>query len=190
MRLEGERIYLDMLTRADCRALFEQTEFDPDALVEPPCIGFGPERADEWYDDIQRRQCDTHVRLGIFVRAQDGGRGELVGDVALQDINWRDRSCSVGMGMARLSDRGQGYGAEALRLMLGYGFDALGLERIEARTLDVNARARRLLERTGFVCEGRERAAVYLGGARRDRLLYGMLRAEWAQVKLERAGGR
>lgn len=68
--------------------------------------------------------------------------------------------------MPRPSDRGRGYGAEALRLMLGYGFDALGLERIEARTLDVNARARRLLERTGFVREGGERAAAYLGGAR------------------------
>ena len=74
--------------------------------------------------------------------------------------------------------------------MLGYGFDALGLERIEARALDVNKRAQRLLERVGFVCEGCERAAVYLGGARRDRLMYGMLRDEWAQVKLECAGGR
>ena len=190
MRLTGERVYLDMLTREDCRRICELTEFDPDALVEQPCIGFGPERADDWYADIQRRQCDTHVRLGIYVRADDGVRGELVGDVALQDINWRDRRCSVGIGMARLSDRGRGYGTEALKLMLGYGFDALGLERIEARTLDVNKRAQRLLERVGFVREGCERAAVYLGGARRDRLMYGMLRDEWAQVKLECAGGR
>ena len=59
MRLTGKRVYLDMLTREDCRRICELTEFDPDALVEQPCIGFGPERADDWYADIQRRQCDT-----------------------------------------------------------------------------------------------------------------------------------
>ena len=176
--LSGERVYLSALEREDCRRLWKDTEYDFAHPWEPLMVGLSDEKADEWFEDIQKAQGSTACRLGIFLPD-----GTPVGDAALQDIDWKNRSCSVGIGIARIENRGRGYGGEALRLLLSYGFDHLGLERITANTLRENAPARRSLERGGFVLEGVEREAVYLGGRRHDRCLYAVLRADWARGK-------
>ena len=176
MKLQGDRIYLATLTREDCFALWEDFEYDFACPAEELRIGHAPEKAFDWYNEIQRLQGDRHVRLGIF--KQDGS---VIGDIALQDIDRVNRCCSIGMGMAKLENRGQGYGQEAVRLMLAYGFDHLGMERITANTLDINIGARKSLEKCGFVPEGRERRAVYLGGVMHDRLCYAILREEFRE---------
>lgn len=45
---------------------------------------------------------------------------------------------------------GQGYGAEAARAAAAYGFEFLGLERIEAGVFKGNTASRRILARLGF----------------------------------------
>lgn len=176
MKLHGERIDLAMLTREDCRALWENFEYDFSCPAEEFRIGHAPEKADGWYDEIQRLQGEQNVRLGIFLHD-----GTVIGDVALQDIDRVNRCCSIGMGMAKLEHRGCGYGQEAVNLMLAYGFDHLGMERITANTLDINIGAQKSLEKCGFVLEGRERRAVYLGGVMHDRLNYAILREEFSE---------
>ena len=142
-------------------------------------MGLSPEKADDWFEEIQRDQGGRHVRLGIFLN--DGGR--VIGDVALQDIDWQNRSCSVGIGIARRADRGKGYGKEAVALILNYGFRYLGLERIWAATTDLNAAARQSLLHSGFTLEGTERHARWICGAYRDRLIFGKLRGEWGEKR-------
>ena len=171
-----------MLTREDCAALWEDFEYDFSCPAEEFRIGHAPEKAHTWYDEIQRLQGERHVRLGIF--KNDGG---VIGDVALQDIDRVNRCCSIGMGMAKLENRGKGYGQEAVRLMLAYGFDHLGMERITADTLDINIGAQISLEKCGFVCEGRERRAVYLGGVMHDRVDYAILKEEFAAIRPDRS---
>ena len=92
MKLQGERIYLATLSREDCYALWENFEYDFSCPAEELRIGHAPEKAYQWYDEIQRLQGEQNVRLGIFL--QDG---TVIGDVALQDIDRVNRCCSVGM---------------------------------------------------------------------------------------------
>ena len=66
MKLMGKNIYLDTLEREDCRALWQATEWDIDNLTEEPGLGLSAEKADEWFEEIQRLQRDRHIRLGIF----------------------------------------------------------------------------------------------------------------------------
>ena len=178
VRLQGERIYLAALERKDCRKLYEDFEYDFDHPAEPLYIGDSLEKSDEWFDEIQKLQGKQNVRLGIFLND-----GTVIGDIALQGIDEKNRSCSVGMGMAKLESRNKGYGKQALRLLLGYGFGNLGMERITASTLEINLSAQKSLEGSGFLLEGRERKAVYFGGKRHDRLNYGILAEEYAQPK-------
>ena len=63
--------------------------------------------------------------------------------------------------------------------MLRHAFRDLGLERVSANTLERNLAARRSLERSGFVLEGIERKAIYLGGQKYDRLHYAVLKEEY-----------
>ena len=173
-RLIGKDLFLGALTREDCRTLWEQTEYDFEHPTEPPSIGLSPENADRWFEEIQRDQGKRHVRLGIFLND-----GRIIGDAALQDLDFRNRSCSVGMGIARASDRGKGYGKQALSLLLNYGFRILGFERIWAATSGLNVGAQQSLLHSGFTPEGCERHALWLNGRYHDRLIYGMLREEW-----------
>lgn len=175
-RLTGQDVYLATLERADCRRLWEMDACDLDHPTETPNLGHSAEKADAWFDDIQKHQGQRHVRLGVFLHD-----GTVVGDVALQDIDWGNRVCSLGMGFARREDRGRGYGSQAARLMLDYGFRLLGLERITANTLAPNRAAQRSLEKLGMRLEGVERRAVLLCGERVDRLNYGLLREEFLQ---------
>jgi len=183
MKLQGKNVYLAMLAREDCYALWENYEYDESCPAEELRIGHSPEKAYQWYDEIQQLQGERNVRLGIFLND-----GSVIGDIALQDMDRVNRCCSVGMGIAKLEHRGRGYGQEAVRLMLDYGFTRLGMERITANTLDLNTGARRSLERCGFVLEGRERRAVYLNGEMHDRLCYAILREEFMAQRCREAG--
>lgn len=174
MRLQGEDIYLALLEREDCRTLWNDFEYDFDNPTEEFHIGHSDEKAMDWFEEIQKLQGNRNVRLGIFL-----SNGKVIGDVALQDIDRVNRKCSVGIGIAKIENRSKGYGKQALKLMLHYGFEYLGLERITANTLDVNIGAQKSLEKCGFVLEGRERKAVYFNAKMHDRLNYAVLREEY-----------
>jgi ribosomal-protein-alanine N-acetyltransferase len=75
--------------------------------------------------------------------------------------------------------RGQGYATEAARALMDYGFNSLGLHRIQADTSTDNPAAWRVMERLGMRREGMLRGAVYEGGKWVDRYVYGVLADEW-----------
>ena len=174
MKLQEKDIYLTTLSREDCKTLWNDFEYDFDNPTEELNLGHSDEKAEGWFDEIQKLQGNRHIRLGIFKND-----GTVIGDVALQDIDRVNRNCSVGMGMAKIENRSKGYGTQAVMLMLNYGFRYLGLERITANTLDLNIGAQKLLDKCGFVLEGRERKSVYLNSEMHDRLNYAILKEEF-----------
>lgn len=174
LRLLGKQVYLSVLEREHCKTLYDDFEYDFNLNAEPLNIGHSIEKADEWYADIQKRQGNDNIRLGIFLTD-----GTVIGDVALQGINWKNRVCDIGLGIAKIKNRGKGYGKEAVKLLLDYAFYNLGLERIEANTLEQNIPAQKSLEGLGFILEGRQRKAVYMAGKKYDRLNYAILAEEY-----------
>lgn len=173
-KLCSNNIYLATLEKEHCRRIWDDFEYDFEAITEPLNIGHSSSKADLWFDEIQRDQGNKHIRLGIFLLD-----GTVIGDVALQDVDWKNRSCSIGLGISKMEYRSKGYGTEAVRIIIQYGFNNLGLERITANTLEQNIGAQRSLEKIGFIIEGRERKAVYFAGRKWDRLNYSLLREEY-----------
>lgn len=171
IELCGEKVCLHTLEREHCRVLWEAYEPTEPLPTAPLTAGLSVEGADKWFDEIQANQGREQVYLGIFTCD-----GTLIGDIQLAQIDWRHRTASLGLGIARAADRQHGYGTGATLTLVRYGFDHLNLYRIAARTLAFNTGMQRVLEKCGFVLEGRERQAVYIGGQRWDRLIYGLLR--------------
>jgi len=175
IKLQGKDLYLAALERKDCKKIFEDNEYDFDKPFETTLFGGSVENSDEWFDEIQRLlKSDVNIRLGIFLND-----GTVIGDVALQDIDRVNRSCSVGIGMTKAENCKKGYGTQALRLILEYGFYNQGIERITARTMELNVPAQKMLEKLGFVFEGRERKATYFCGNKYDNLNYSLLVDEY-----------
>jgi RimJ/RimL family protein N-acetyltransferase len=133
-------------------------------------------------DPVNREQerdfFETVVCEGEGVHLLVCAGDERVGMVGLNDPDHRAGRAELGYWIAP-DHQEQGYGTEAARLLVGHGFDQLGLHRIEARAFAFNEASRRLLERLGFTEEGVHRDATFVDGTHRDTHWYGLLEGEW-----------
>ena len=66
--------------------------------------------------------------------------------------------------------------SEAVDKFTRCAFGAFDLERIYAEPFATNRASARILEKAGFVCEGRLRASIFKDGKRLDSFLYAQVR--------------
>lgn len=111
------------------------------------------------------------------IRTRDDDR--LVGRASLKHIDHAMGNGLVSVIIGNARDRNRGYGTGALRLLLRYAFDELGLFRLGAEAFEYHTGALRWLERAGFTLEVRQRQALYRAGKYWDILSFGILRDEW-----------
>ena len=76
---------------------------------------------------------------------------------------------------------GQGYGTEAMQLLLEHAFNTLNLNRVDLHVYDDNQRAIEMYKRVGFVEEGRLRDYHFREGKYFDTLIMSILRDEWIE---------
>ena len=81
--------------------------------------------------------------------------------------------------------QGEGYGKEALKLLVDYVFRAYETPTVKAKAFDYNEASQGLLESLGFELEGRLRMDAFVDGEYRDGLMYGILREEWEEREFE-----
>lgn len=103
----------------------------------------------------------------------------LIGFVALFGIEWNNQCGKMAIGIGDPKHRGKGYGTDALRLILRYGFCELNLHRIGLDVISYNGRAIRAYQKAGFQVEGTMREAVQRDGHKYDRILMSILRNEY-----------
>ncbi len=104
----------------------------------------------------------------------------FIGFTALYRIEWNNRSARLAIGIGEDKDRGQGYGSDALALIIRYGFHELNLNRIALEVIEYNEAARRAYLKAGFREEGRQRSAVLRDGTHYDLISMSILAEEWA----------
>jgi RimJ/RimL family protein N-acetyltransferase len=74
--------------------------------------------------------------------------------------------------------QGKGYGTLAVQQILKYGFEKLGMQKIEAKIFLGNIASRRIFEKCGFQLEGTIRRAEMKRGKLVDEWLFGILKEE------------
>lgn len=99
------------------------------------------------------KSMESHRHSKHFVIVEEA-TGLPVGLTELDHIAWRSGDAELRIIIAEQAYRGLGYGKEAVRLLLTYGFDALGLTRIYLRVHDDNVPAIRVYHKNGFKKEG------------------------------------
>ncbi len=85
----------------------------------------------------------------------------------------------IGFGISDINSRKQGFGNEAVGLLIDYLFSSFTTERLTAFTDVENIPAKKLLEKSGFQPEGVLRKSYYRDGRWQDMAIYGLLREEW-----------
>jgi [ribosomal protein S5]-alanine N-acetyltransferase len=104
--------------------------------------------------------------------------GQLVGAIGLMSIKLDHRRAELGYWIA-VDQWNKGYATEAGRSILGFGFDTLGLHRIEARHFQRNPASGRVMLKLGMQHEGVERDWAIRWGKFESGAVYSILETEW-----------
>ena len=135
-----------------------------------------PDSAKKIRSRLERDESDPDtIVFGLQTLTED----QLIGFVALDGIDWQQQNSFLGIGIGESELWGKGYGTEAMRLILRYAFDILGLERVTLDVFEYNERAYRSYLNVGFVEEGRLRQYLNRDGRRWDLIYMGILCEEW-----------
>ena len=109
---------------------------------------------------------------------EDGDKLRRIGQVNVMDADYKRPE--LGYWLVPVV-HGEGYGKEAVSLVLDYIFREYDTPAVGAEAYDFNDASRSLLESLGFVEEGRRRKYMFVKGKHRDMVQYGLLREEWRE---------
>jgi RimJ/RimL family protein N-acetyltransferase len=112
----------------------------------------------------------------------------LIGHLGLWGARPKDRCATLGIALGR-EYIGRGYGTDAMRVIVDYGFREMGLHRIQLAVAPFNHAGIRAYEKAGFVEEGRHRESVLHDGRWYDEVLMSVLDHEWAARRSSADGG-
>jgi len=125
---------------------------------------------------IRRYQREIRNGTGypFFIFSPDGET--LLGGLTLSQVQRGvTQSAILGYWMSA-AHAGKGLMGAAVRAVIGFSFDTLHLNRLEAACLPHNEASIRLLEKVGFQREGYARKYLCIDGRWQDHLLYGLIR--------------
>jgi RimJ/RimL family protein N-acetyltransferase len=175
--LRGERVGLRARQESDVAVLQAELYADVAAwnrAARDPWRPVSPGSDDEPY----RVRPSSEKATGFSVT--ELASGELIGVCTLWGIDQHNRVAHLGMNL-RPAFRGKGLGTDVVRTLCRYGFETLGLQRLQVDTLADNAAMIGAAERAGFVVEGTLRRACWMNGEFADELILGLLAREWSK---------
>ena len=152
-KLVGERIYLSPRNNEDV------------------------EKFTEWLNDFDIT--DYLGRSDTVFAIIDLEKDEMIGSIALEGINHTNRVATLGIFIGNKQYWNKGYGTEAIRLILDYGFNYLNLHCIQLHLMSFNQRALKCYQKCGFKETGRIRECRFINGKYYDIICMDILSSEF-----------
>ena len=171
--IEGEHVQLRRMGPKDAADVVRMRS-DPE--VQAQLFSERPPTVDEylrWLAEVEARG-DRHEFM-IVERTS----GRTVGTVGLSHIDSRHHRAEYGVVIGEPGARGKGLASEASRLLLGYAFGTLRLQRVYLHVFVHNEPALRLYRRVGFEPEGVLRQHVWKGDEFHDVAVMAALAGGW-----------
>lgn len=167
-KIPGERIYLSPICTED-KEIY--TKWINDASVSDnlgaSATVYGVEREMQTLEEMSK----SGHNFAIIRREDDG----LLGVINIFDMNQICRNAQCGLFIGEEQHRGKGYGTEALRLIVKYGFETLNLNNIMLKVFDFNKNAVACYEKVGFKRIGARRKAYFVRGQYHDEIFMDIL---------------
>ena len=137
------------------------------------------EAEEKWYESMINRDDEIFFSImKIADKDHPDAKAQLIGNLSIR-IDAKNRVGNIGIMIGEKSVWGQGYGTEALKLLIEYAFNNLNLQRVELEVFSSNPRAQHCYEKVGFRKEGVRRNAVFIQGRYVDSIMMGLLLEEW-----------
>jgi RimJ/RimL family protein N-acetyltransferase len=173
--LKGQRIHLRALMEQDLTSTYLQWLNDEEVCRSNSHAIFpNTEQKMKAYFDSLKNGTPQVVLAIIHTES-----GRHIGNVSLQNINWISKSAEFAILLGDKEYWGGGYGEEAAKLIVEYGFTRLNLHRIYCGTFDDNESMKKLAAKLNMVQEGLRREAVYKNGTYHNVIEFGVLKSEY-----------
>lgn len=130
----------------------------------------------EWYDE------SIHDENQIDFSIVNLADGDLVGACTLTGIDRRNSNAEARIFIGRHRFWNQGYGSEAMLLLLDYAFNVLNLHCVHLKVNEINKSAIHVYKKLGFKLSGKRRQARAYLRKRYDLYLMDMLAHEFDQL--------
>jgi len=171
----GNNLYLSKIRKEDFEKIYDWFR-DIDFLkfydYVPP-IPQEKDEVDKLFDDYEKNEESDVFSIRLL------SNNNIIGIAGYDDIVHENKVATLFIGIGNKEVRGKGYGKEALKILLDYGFNERDFHRIQLNVLEFNHSAIALYEKAGFKKEGVFREFVLRDDKRYDLYLYGLLRGEW-----------
>jgi ribosomal-protein-alanine N-acetyltransferase len=132
--------------------------------------------------ELDQRAWAAGTAFAFAVLATDE-RDRLVGRVALANVvrgPWQNAT----LGYWIDDDAGRrGHATRAVRLVVGYAFDQLGLHRVQPAIIPRNAASLRVAEKVGFRREGRALRYLKINGTWEDHDIFALTSEDWRAMR-------
>ena len=165
---DGETVALRMVERED-ETLVQRAHNDPAVRVP---VGLRHPENGRQVESYFEEQVESDDSINLLACVD----GTPVGQVVAMDLDRTRPELSYWL----LPEyHGEGYGTEAVSLLVEYCFETFDAPGLYAQAFADNEPSWKLLERLGFEREGRLREDRFVRGDHRDTVHYGLLREEW-----------
>ncbi|MFT5195456.1 MAG: RimJ/RimL family protein N-acetyltransferase [Candidatus Promineifilaceae bacterium] len=179
--LTGEKVILRPITVADAAGMFASLADEESMRLTGTQGTFTFGQVEAFCEKISK----TDDRADYAITLKDDPESSYIGEVVLNEIDDENRSASFRIAMSGSAYFGKGYGSEATRLIIDYGFSTLNLHRIELEVYDFNPRAQHVYEKCGFVKEGVKRDVLFWDGRYQSAIIMSILEDEWRKRRAE-----
>ncbi len=119
---------------------------------------------------LRRESVGTHLYASVVSSETQ----EIVGTAMLFNFDKEAEHAEVGY-VLHQKHWGKGYGTELVKMIVNYAAQTLDLHRLHARVVSGNVGSARILEKNGFVIEGRLKDHYKIEGQYEDGLILGKL---------------
>jgi ribosomal-protein-alanine N-acetyltransferase len=109
----------------------------------------------------------------------DKNNQKVLGECGFHTWSMPHRRAELFYSLRNDTDKRKGYMSEAVKAILNYGFNELGIHRVAALTAPSNEASIALLKHYGFTKEGIHREDYVVNGINEDSACYSLLKWEW-----------
>ena len=171
-KLMGERVYLSPRNLEDAEQYTEwMNDFDTTDYIGTSF------KVMSLQDEKQYLETDKKVEVSFAIVTIK--EDKLIGSIALHEIDYIRRIATMGIFIGDREYRGQGYGTEAVKLILDFGFNYLNLNNIKLDLKEFNERALACYKKCGFKEYGRRRKCNFINGKYYDSIEMDILAEEF-----------
>ena len=179
-KLTGDNIYLSPISLDDVEQYAEMVN---DIKVS---VGLGYLSYTNIIDFESEKEFLISVKKEKMFAVRLLENDELLGNIGFNSLDIINRNGALGVLIGNPKYQRKGYGTEALKLILDYGFSFLNLRNISLSVFEYNEAAYNLYKKAGFKEVGRLRKAVEIMGKTYDVIIMDMLKEEFQSVYIKR----